>query len=189
VVIANAGISKDYDSVATVSLEAVKEHVEVNEYGPLLLFQAVLPLLNASPYPKFVALGTPISSISGMESRPFPMAAYGMSKVMLHWLVRKMHFEHPNLTAFVLDPGFVQTDMGNEGARKFGIGKATTTIEDSTNYLVSVLRILLESRVTWLLTLLRLTRPPRKRLRVTSQQLRVGTLSGSYMSSKALQST
>ncbi|ORX94722.1 hypothetical protein BCR34DRAFT_499079, partial [Clohesyomyces aquaticus] len=139
VVIANAGISKDYAPVATVKLEDVKEHVEVNAYGPLLLFQAVLPLLNASPNAKFAALGSPLGSITGMESRPFPIAAYSMSKAMLHWFVRKMHFEHPNIVAFVLDPGFVQTDMGNAGAKTFGMQQATTTIEESTNYLVSVI--------------------------------------------------
>jgi len=136
-VIANAGISSDYAPVASVSLDVLKSHVEVNAYGPLLLFQAVLPLLLKSSSPKFAALGTPIASITGMESRPFPMAAYGMSKVMLHWMVCKAHFDHPELTAFVLDPGFVQTDMGNEGAKTFGMEKAFITVEDSAKFLVS----------------------------------------------------
>ncbi|KAH6883107.1 hypothetical protein BKA58DRAFT_416932 [Alternaria rosae] len=138
-VIANAGISSDYAPVASVSLDVLKSHVEVNAYGPLLLFQAVLPLLLKSSNPKFAALGTPIASITGMESRPFPMAAYGMSKVMLHWMVCKAHFDHPELTAFVLDPGFVQTDMGNEGAKTFGMEKAFITVEDSANFLVSTI--------------------------------------------------
>ncbi|KAI4627101.1 uncharacterized protein J4E87_004443 [Alternaria ethzedia] len=138
-VIANAGISSDYAPVASVSLDVLKSHVEVNAYGPLLLFQAVLPMLLKSSNPKFAALGTPIASITGMESRPFPMAAYGMSKVMLHWMVCKAHFDHPELTAFVLDPGFVQTDMGNEGAKTFGMEKAFITVEDSANFLVSTI--------------------------------------------------
>ncbi|KAI4704390.1 putative secondary metabolism biosynthetic enzyme [Alternaria sp. BMP 2799] len=138
-VIANAGVSSDYAPVASVSLDVLKSHVEVNAYGPLLLFQAVLPLLLKSSTPKFAALGTPIASITGMESRPFPMAAYGMSKVMLHWMVCKAHFDHPELTAFVLDPGFVQTDMGNEGAKTFGMEKAFITVEDSANFLVSTI--------------------------------------------------
>ncbi|KAI4672897.1 uncharacterized protein J4E78_001400 [Alternaria triticimaculans] len=138
-VIANAGVSSDYAPVASVSLDVLKSHVEVNAYGPLLLFQAVLPLLLKSSNPKFAALGTPIASITGMESRPFPMAAYGMSKVMLHWMVCKAHFDHPELTAFVLDPGFVQTDMGNEGAKTFGMEKAFITVEDSANFLVSTI--------------------------------------------------
>ncbi|KAH4061558.1 hypothetical protein HBI24_211110 [Parastagonospora nodorum] len=135
-VIANAGISTDYAPVASVSLDVLQSHVEVNAYGPLLLFQAVLPLLLKSSNPKFAALGTPLASIAGMETRPFPAAAYGMSKVMLHWMVRKAHFEHPEIIAFVLDPGFVQTEMGNKGAKIFGMEKAFLTVEDSTNFLV-----------------------------------------------------
>ncbi|KAF2129619.1 NAD(P)-binding protein [Dothidotthia symphoricarpi CBS 119687] len=138
-VIANAAISTDYAPVASVSLDVVKQHVEVNAYGPLLLFQAVLSLLQKSSNAKFAAIGTPIASISGMESRPFPVAAYGMSKVMLNWMVRKVHFDHPDIIAFVLDPGFVQTDMGNTAARTFGMEEAYTTVEDSTNYLTSVI--------------------------------------------------
>lgn len=109
--IANAAISTEATRVADVSLDTLSEHVEVNAYGPFLLFQAVLPLLEKSANPKFVAIGTPLASIGGMESRPYPSAAYGMSKVMLHWMVKKVHQEHGNITAFVLDPGFVQTDM------------------------------------------------------------------------------
>lgn len=135
VVIANAGISTSFETVATVDITKVREHTEVNAYGPLLLFQAVLPLLEKSSNAKFVGLGTPMASITGMESRPFPMGAYGLSKVVLHWMSRKIHLEHENIISFVVDPGFVQTDMGNSGAQRFGMEKAFTTIEDSINFL------------------------------------------------------
>ncbi|KAK7542634.1 putative aflatoxin biosynthesis ketoreductase nor-1 [Phyllosticta citribraziliensis] len=139
VVIANAGISDDFSPIATLSGSVIKQHVEVNAYGPLFLFQAVLPLLNESKNPKFVALGSPIGSIGNMESRPFQMSAYGISKAVLHYILRKIHFEHANVTSFPVDPGFVQTDMGNAGAAMFGLKEATTTIEDSVNYIVSTI--------------------------------------------------
>jgi len=141
VVIANAAISNDYSTVAQVPFEEVKKHVEVNAYGTLLLFQAFLPLLSKSKSPKFVAIGSPIASITGMESRPYPTAAYGMSKVMLHWMVLKIHQENENLVAFVVDPGFVQTDMGNAGARRFGMEKAFITIEDSVNFIAKTVSL------------------------------------------------
>jgi norsolorinic acid ketoreductase len=177
-VIANAGISMDYAPVASVSLDVLKSHVEVNAYGPLLLLQAVLPLLLKSSNPKFAALGTPIASITDMESRPFPMAAYGMSKVMLHWMVRKAHFDHPELIAFVLDPGFVQTDMGNEGARTFGMEKAFITVEDSANFLVSAVSFLLGCCAKLILTIRRSTRPRGRRPRDTFRRWRAETSSG-----------
>jgi norsolorinic acid ketoreductase len=91
--------------VAKLPFDVLKQHVEVNAYAPLFLFQAVLPLLENAKAPKFVGLGTPMASIGGMESRPFPMAAYGMSKVMLHWALRKIHSEHPNIISFPVEPG------------------------------------------------------------------------------------
>ena len=77
-----------------------------------------------------------MGSISGIESRPFPSASYGMSKAMLHWMVRKIHQEHANITAFVLDPGFVQTDMGNAGAQRVGMEKAFITVEESLKFMI-----------------------------------------------------
>jgi norsolorinic acid ketoreductase len=77
-----------------------------------------------------------MGSITGMESRPFPTASYGMSKVILHWMVRKIHQEHDDITAFVLDPGFVQTDMGNDGARRVGMEKAFISVEESIKFLI-----------------------------------------------------
>lgn len=105
ILIANAGIGKDYSPVAKVSTAAVREHVEVNGYGPLYLFQAAFPLLSKSTKPMFVGIGSPLGSIGGMGERSFPNAAYGPSKAMLHWIVRKVHFEHENFVSFVINPG------------------------------------------------------------------------------------
>lgn len=68
---------------------------------------------------------------------------------------------------------FVQSDMGNEGARKFGLEKATTTLEDCTAFLAST--------VSWppffgyigqeADYVCRLTEPRRRRLLVTSHPL------------------
>lgn len=106
-VIANAGICTDTSTVGTVPFAVLKEHVAVNAYGPVLLFQAVLPLLLKSKTPKFLAMGSPIGSVSNIEARPFHLGAYGMSKTMLHWAVRKISFEHSEIISFVIDPGLV----------------------------------------------------------------------------------
>ena len=104
VVIANAGISNCYPPVAEVSVEDLQEHFSINTIGPLLLFQAVLPLLQKSAQPKFVAISSAAGSIGLMG--PWPAnAAYGPSKTALNYLTRKMHFEHQNLIAFPIHPG------------------------------------------------------------------------------------
>ena len=105
-VIANARICNDFAPLATCDPAVVKEHVAVNGFGPLFLFQATLPLMQKSRGgAKFVGIGSPMGSIGGMEMRPFPMTAYGSSKALFHWIVRKVHFEHPELVSLVVDPG------------------------------------------------------------------------------------
>lgn len=49
-----------------------------------------------------------------------------------------MHFEHKDLVAFTMDPGWVQTEMGNAGARAFGMEKATLELDESIRGMVHV---------------------------------------------------
>lgn len=107
VVIANAAIGKVYPTVATANPTDLQEHFLVNVIGTIVLFQATLPLLNNAKNPKFVAMGSSAGSIGGIDVRNFPNAVYGTSKAALNYVTRKMHFEHPNLTAFSIDPGSV----------------------------------------------------------------------------------
>lgn len=105
VVIANAGIVKSYKSVATVSVAEVQEHIAVNAIGPLVLFQAVHPLLQNSARPKFVVVSSLGGSIGSMERVPLPLVAYGSSKALVNYFVRKIHFENESLIAFPIHPG------------------------------------------------------------------------------------
>ena len=130
-VIANAGITDYYGKAVDTPLSEVRSHFEVNAIGVLTLFQATLPLLLKSPKPIFVALSTGISSIGAMGDIPIPATAYGMSKVALNYMIRKIHFENERLTAFVLSPGWVQTDMGAAGAAAMGMERAPVDVEDS----------------------------------------------------------
>lgn len=70
---------------------------------------------------------------------PLPNAAYGPSKAMLHWFTVRINGEDAWLNAFVLNPGWVQTDLGNAGARHFGLQEAETTVEESCDGMVEVL--------------------------------------------------
>ncbi|KAH7400158.1 aflatoxin biosynthesis ketoreductase-like protein nor-1 [Cadophora sp. MPI-SDFR-AT-0126] len=138
VVIANAGISKYYGPAATTPIAEVRDHFEVNALGSLILFQETWPLLKASSAPMFVALSTAVGSIGeSMASLPLPATAYGSSKAALNYIVRKIHFENPELTAFALVPGWVQTEMGNLGARSSGMEEAPVTLKDSIHGMLS----------------------------------------------------
>lgn len=105
-VIANAGISEDYSRVDQVPLQVFTRHLDTNAYGTLYLYQAIFPLLSKSKTPKFAGVGSALGSIAGMDQRAaFPCAAYGPSKAVLHWFVRKIHFENESFVSFVVDPG------------------------------------------------------------------------------------
>ncbi|TVY17139.1 Norsolorinic acid ketoreductase [Lachnellula arida] len=118
VVIANAGTSASLGPVASITAEQVLHNV-------------------TSSLPKFVLLGSQAGSIGAMEKAPAPMAAYGSSKAMGHYFVRKIHFEHNDIISFAVEPGFAQSESGNSIAQMFGIKEATVPISDSANFVVS----------------------------------------------------
>jgi hypothetical protein len=50
-----------------------------------------------------------------------------------------MNEEEDRLAAFVITPGWLQTDMGNAGARAFGYEEAPMTIEESVGAMVPLI--------------------------------------------------
>ncbi|KAL9085158.1 MAG: hypothetical protein Q9159_004840 [Coniocarpon cinnabarinum] len=140
-VIANAAISTLYPTALRANPQDILDHVEINAIGPLLLFQATQPLLAKSSNAKFVAIGSSAGSIGGMELVPWPNAVYGPTKAMLHYLLRKIHFEHDDITAFPVDPGWVQTEMGDGAAKLLDVpgGKAETPTDDSVQGVVKII--------------------------------------------------
>lgn len=60
-----------------------------------------------------------------------PNAAYGTSKAAVHWLTKRMNSEEEKLNAFVINPGFCKTTMGNAGARFFGFEEAFVEVAES----------------------------------------------------------
>ncbi|KAH6637833.1 aflatoxin biosynthesis ketoreductase nor-1 [Boeremia exigua] len=117
-VIANAGVAHSGTSVAETSSESLRDHFNTNAIGPLILFQAVKPLLQASKSgnPTFLAISTIIGSMGAQEALaglPAVLSPYGASKAALNWLVRRLHYEEAWLTSYVTHPGLVLTDMAS----------------------------------------------------------------------------
>ncbi|PVH76593.1 NAD(P)-binding protein, partial [Cadophora sp. DSE1049] len=139
-VIANAGILDYFGPVAGTPPAQMARHYQVNVIAALVLFEAVLPFLNAAASPaKFVQISSAVGSMTIMPMIGFHCTPYGASKAASTYLVRKIHFENPGLIAFPVHPGWVQTDMGNAGAEAAGVHQADITLEDSINGLVSVI--------------------------------------------------
>ncbi|KAF2259789.1 NAD(P)-binding protein [Lojkania enalia] len=130
VVISSAGICR-LSRLDEVDIADLLDHVNVNAVGVVRLFQATKDLLQKTKNPKFVVMGSNAGSVAHMQWFPFPQGAYAGSKAMTNSIMRKIAMENPWLTSVTLHPGWVQTDMGNDGARAVGMEKAAVTIEDS----------------------------------------------------------
>ncbi|KAI0970354.1 Nor-1 [Xylaria arbuscula] len=143
IVIANAGIAGRFARLEDVAASDFKEFFEVNTYSVLRLFIAVYPLLKATAdkkgpgSPKFIAISTVASRILKLEENaPFMLGSYGASKAAVNYVVRRAHVENEWLQAFLLEPGVIQTDMGNEGAQYFGWPEAPIKVSDSVEGLL-----------------------------------------------------
>lgn len=134
VVLANAGIS-NVDAVertGSLSIDKLRAHWEVNTVGPVRNFNHFLPLLTRSSSPKFIVVSSGLGSVSFQTNFPdFLVANYGSSKAAINFITQRIHIEHPNIVAFPLSPGWVQTDMGNAGAAVAGMKEAPVTLADS----------------------------------------------------------
>ena len=96
--------------------EGLQRMVAVNAIGPVLLVQALLPLLQASQTAKVVSVSSWLASIGNKSSGG--NYGYCASKTMLNMLARMMAFDlKPHgITSVVINPGWVQTDMGGDQA-------------------------------------------------------------------------
>lgn len=98
------------------------ESFKVNTTAPFLLTQALLPHLQRGQNPKVISISSKMGSIKDNESGG--SYAYRASKTALNMINKSLAKDHPWLTAIVVHPGWVQTEMGGAGA--------TVKIPDST---------------------------------------------------------
>ncbi len=140
VVIANAGIASSFTPAKDESIQVFREHFEVNTVGTLILFQAMLPLLNKSQNPKFVAISSAVGSITLSEQVSFTGISYGASKAALNFVTKRIHLESAgsNLVAFALNPGWVKTSMGEFAANTLGIDQPVMTVQESVDGILKV---------------------------------------------------
>ncbi|KAI0467182.1 Nor-1 [Xylaria cf. heliscus] len=140
VVIASSAIAGKFARLEDVAMHDFREFFEVNTYSVMRLFVAVYPLLKAAAAaaekgagaPKFIAISSVASRITRLEDNaPFMLGSYGASKAAVNYIVRRAHVENDWLQAFLLEPGVIQTDMGNMGSQFFGRPEAPVKVSDS----------------------------------------------------------
>lgn len=103
-------------ALADLRPEPVLEVLRVNAVGPILVTQALAPLLAAAGRATVVNLSSGLGSIERATGRG--NVAYGMSKAALDMLTRHLAAElRPQGTIVVaVSPGWVSTDMGGPAA-------------------------------------------------------------------------
>jgi NAD(P)-dependent dehydrogenase (short-subunit alcohol dehydrogenase family) len=117
ILINNAAILYDKDqSTMNADLELVTKALTTNLFGPWLLCQAFIPLMEKNGYGRIVNVSSGAASMHYMEGGT---PAYGISKVALNALTRKLASElgRKNVLVNSVDPGWVATDMGGHGGR------------------------------------------------------------------------
>lgn len=117
ILINNAAILYDKDqSTMNADLELVNKALTTNLFGPWLLCQAFIPLMEKNGYGRVVNVSSGAASMHYMEGGT---PAYGISKVALNVLTRKLASElgRKNVLVNSVDPGWVATDMGGHGGR------------------------------------------------------------------------
>ncbi|OTB02913.1 hypothetical protein M426DRAFT_24343 [Hypoxylon sp. CI-4A] len=138
VVIANAGVSFVWPAVADLKIDDLKVHIEPNVYGAVALYQATRSLLRkAEKEPVFAPMGSTAGLLRGQPN--ITNAAYGPSKAAVNWLTIRINAEDEWLNAFVLNPGWVSTDLGDAGAKGLGFDKAPLGVDGSCDGMMEML--------------------------------------------------
>jgi NAD(P)-dependent dehydrogenase (short-subunit alcohol dehydrogenase family) len=127
ILVNNAGIALDRYSMSVLDtpVQLFRDTLETNVYGPLMLCQALVPLMLRRRYGRVVNLSSGMGQLEDMDDGS---AAYRMSKTALNALTRMVAAATAKRGILVnaLCPGWVRTDMGGRHAAR-GVEKGAET--------------------------------------------------------------
>lgn len=114
VVINNAAINPRGVGLGGYTRAAMLEAFAVNAVAPVLVGQAMLPLLQKSSAPRLVNISTQVGSFTTNKTGTSPL--YAASKVALNMYTRSLAREATGVVVIAVHPGWVKTDMGGASA-------------------------------------------------------------------------
>lgn len=116
VLINNAGVMTSGERFGALEAKTLTETFTSNVTGPLLLTQALSPLLEKAKNAKVMNLSSRLGSIAG--SSGFGTPSYAISKAALNMATRQLAaaLAPRGISVFCVSPGWVRTDMGGAGA-------------------------------------------------------------------------
>jgi len=124
-------------AASNVSLDEVRAIWETNAFGPLAVYQAMLPLLRLSSDARIVNVSSGVGSLATNADPSFPYRkmyspAYAGSKSALNIMALSMMIEHENdgIKVNLVSPEFTSTALNNH--------QGTSTLEDGSREVVRV---------------------------------------------------
>lgn len=116
VLINNAGMLGKMEALEELDLDDVRRTFDVNALGAIRVTRALLPRIRQGRGRKVVHVSTKMASIADNTSGG--AFGYRMSKVALNMASRSMALalRGERIVSVVVNPGWVQTDMGGPGA-------------------------------------------------------------------------
>jgi len=118
VLVNNAGIMvEEGDPEPEREIQIIRDTIQTNVYGPLLLSRLATPIMKSRRYGRIVNLSSSMGSLAEMGSG---YIAYRMSKAAINVVTRVVAAETQGMGILVnsVDPGWVQTEMGGRGASR-----------------------------------------------------------------------
>lgn len=89
IVVANAGeLPADAQPINILNPEYLTNTFNINARRPLILFQAIRPLLEKSKSPKWITVSSATGSIASIDQYTNTFAIYGVSKAAVNWITR-----------------------------------------------------------------------------------------------------
>jgi NAD(P)-dependent dehydrogenase (short-subunit alcohol dehydrogenase family) len=116
VLINNAAILQTWmGTILDVTANELRETFNTNVVGPILLTQALLPLLEAGKPARVINVSSQLGSVANMTDG---WPGYGISKAALNAATRKLAaaLQKRGISVNAASPGWVKTDMGTEDA-------------------------------------------------------------------------
>lgn len=120
ILVNNAGIALDFvsgleGSIFNSKIETLQKTIETNTYAPLLLCQALVPLMKANNYGRVVNVSSGAGQLEDMQTG-YP--TYRISKTALNAVTRIIanELKGTNILVNAVCPGWVRTDMGGPNA-------------------------------------------------------------------------
>ena len=118
VLINNAAILHDQNHASVqVSLPDMRETMETNLYGPMMVTRAVIPFLKKSDDPRVINISSTMGQLSTMGAG---YGAYRISKTALNALtvIQSKELARDGIKVNSMCPGWVKTEMGGPSATR-----------------------------------------------------------------------